>query len=170
MSSNLFCVDLDFADRGHNLLHIDFVSQQGKLRNPNCFPSSALGVGKRLSKEGVLGCRLRSAQPLAVFSVAKHVQIVQRRIAGLVRYAFGIHGSDKTLGRDTSELFAVHMKDVSVLPVAGAALIKLLRRDTRNLAQLAIQHAGILMTAASLLVEASKLRHENYSLPFAETV
>ena len=98
-----------------------------------------------------------SAQPFAVFSIAKHVQIVQRRIAGLVRNAFSIHGSDKALGRDAGKLLTVHVKDVGVLPIARAAFIEFLRSDSRDLAQFAIQEARILMAAPSLLIETSEL-------------
>ena len=65
---------------------------------------------------------------------------------------------------------AIQVKDVGILPIASAALIKLLWRNARDLAEFAIQHSGILMTPPGLLIQTSQLRHQNHALPFAEAI
>src|SRR5689334_22081989 len=118
----------------------------------------------------MLGGGLRSAQPLAVFSVAEHVELVHWRIAGLVRNAFRVHCSEKALRRNTGKLFAVDVKDVCILTVAGAAFVKLLRGNAGYLTEFAIQQARILVTSEGLLIEPSELRHQDDALPFAESI
>ena len=92
---------------------------------------------------------LLPAQALAVLAVSKHVQLVQRRIACLVRNAFRIYRLDEPLGGETGEFFFVDVKNVSILSIARAPFIQLLRRDPRNCSQQTIENAGRFRDAAS---------------------
>src|SRR5215472_18204957 len=95
---------------------------------------------------------------------------MQRRIAGLVWNSLRIHGLDKAFGRNPSKLLLVHVENISILAVAGAARIEFLRRDAGNLAQQAIEQARILMADLGLRVEAHELRIQDRALPFAQPV
>src|SRR6185369_17964865 len=170
VGDKFFCVCLNFPDAGHDLLHVGFISQQRWLRHPNRLPGRTMGVRKRLAQEGVLGRGLRTAQPLAVFPVTEHIKVVQRWIAGLIRNTLCIHRCNKTFGRNAGKLFAVDVKDVCVLTIASAPCIKLLWSDAGYLAEFAIKPASIPMTLLGLLVQSSKLRHQNSALPFAEPI
>src|ERR1700693_402498 len=170
MGRQLFGVLLDFPDRSYDFLHVALVPQQRWLRNPHRFPRRSLGMRKRLPQKAMICLGLRPAQTLAILSVAEHVQIVQRRVARLVRNTLGIDRRNEALGRDAGELFAVEMKDIRILPMASAAFVKFLRRDTRDLAEIAIQHSGVLMTPPGLLIQTTQLRQQDGSLPFADTI
>ena len=148
VGDKFFRVCLNFPDAGYDLLHVGFISQQRRLRNPNRLPGRTMGMRKRLAQERVLGRGLCPAQPLAVFPVAEHIQVVQWRIAGLIRNALCIHGCNKTFSRNAGKLFAVDVKDVCVLTIASAAFIKLLWSDAGYLAEFAIKPASILDDAA----------------------
>ena len=100
-------------------------------------------------EERVFFLCLRSAQALAIFTIAEHVQFVQWRIAGLVGNTLRIDRLDKLFRRDAGKLLIIKVENVSVLTVTRAALVKLLRLDAGYLAQLAIQDAGVLVPALS---------------------
>jgi hypothetical protein len=64
--------------------------------------------------------RLLSAQPLLILAIAKHVQLVQRRIARLIRDAFRVHRCDEAIRGDPGKHY---VKDVGILPVTRAAVV-----------------------------------------------
>src|SRR6266849_2811606 len=113
---------------------------------------------------------LLSREALAVLAAAAHVQLVEWWIARLVGNALRVHGSDETLGGDFRKLLVVHMENVGILPVASAAFVKFLRRNAGNLAQPAVQQAGILVATFGLFVKTTQLDIQNGALPFAKPV
>src|SRR4051794_25577065 len=82
-ASKFFRVLLDFCDRCGNFVHVFFIAQQHGLREPNRFPRSFLGYWKFSLQKLVFVFGLLAAQPLAVFAISKHVQLVQRWITCL---------------------------------------------------------------------------------------
>src|SRR5438445_3970457 len=88
--SKLFRVLLDFCYGCSNFVHVFFIAQQHGLREPNRFPRSFLGYWKFSLQKLVFVFGLLAAQPLAVFAISKHVQLVQRWITCLMRNAFSI--------------------------------------------------------------------------------
>src|SRR5436190_13756226 len=170
LGGKFFRICVNFPDAGYHLLHVGFISQQHGLRNPNRLPGRTMGVRKRLAQECVLRSGLSPAQPLAVFPVAEHIQIVQWRITGLIWNTLCIHGCNKTVSRNAGKLFAVDVKDVCVLTIACAAFIKLLWSNAGYLAEFAIQPASVFMSPLGLLIQPSELRHQDHALPLAEPI
>jgi len=63
---------------------------------------------------------------------------VQGRIPCLIRDSLCVHGFDEALRLDSGELLLVHIEDVRVLAVPGAARIEFLQRNSGDAAQRAI--------------------------------
>src|SRR5207248_2978267 len=161
---------LDFSKCRHNLIDVFFIAEQRGLWNPNRFPGCPLSVRKRLFQECVLLLGLRSTQALAIFAIAKHVQVVQWWIACLVRNSFCVHCLDKAFGRDAGKLLLVYVEDVGVLSISCAARIELLRRKPWNFAQFAVENPRILVPTLSLLIQSPQLGSKYRTLPLAEAI
>jgi len=71
---------------------------------------STLSVRETVVQKLVFFLRLLAAQPVAIFTVAKTIQLMQRWVTGLRRNSFGIQRGDEVLGRDSRELARVDMK------------------------------------------------------------
>ena len=121
------------------------IAEKRGLRNPDGFKSGAIGIGI-LCPEKRMGFRsLRTAQPPAVFAIFEEIQIMNRRIAGLVRNSLGVHGFNQLFRGGSGELFGIHVKNIGILPIARTPWIERLRRYTGNLAEKFIECPGILM-------------------------
>src|SRR5450759_3698127 len=119
LRSNVSRVPLNFGDCRRNFVHVLFVAQQRKLRNPDRLPCGPLGMRKRLLQEWMRFRCLADAEAFPVLPIEKTIKVVQRRITRLMRNPFSVHGCDKVLRRDAGKVLSIHMKDVSVLAVPG---------------------------------------------------
>src|SRR5579859_1146653 len=163
-------VALNLANRFGNFVHVVFVAEQGELGNPHSLPGRTLGVREGLLQERMWLGSLRPAQALAIFAITEAVEFVQRRITGLRRDSLSIQGGDKVLGRDAGELLRIHMEDVGVLAVTGAARVADLRRDSGNFAQQFVEQAPAAVSMQGLFLQAPELHFEHGALPFAQPV
>src|SRR5207249_9496496 len=90
LSRNVLRASLNFCDCCGDLVHVFFIAEQRRLRNPNGFPRRPLSVRKFLPQERVIFCGLSSRETLAILATATHIQLVQRRMTRLVRNAFRV--------------------------------------------------------------------------------
>src|ERR1700757_1126004 len=143
ISRNRACVALNFPDRFRNLVHIFLVTEQGKLRNPDCFPSRTLCVWEFLLQEVMLLCRLYSGQTLPVLAAPKTIQFMKWRITRLCRNSFGVQCRDEILGRDSGKFFGIDVENVRILAIARATRVAFLRCDPRNVGQQLVEEATV---------------------------
>src|SRR5882762_2192327 len=122
-SGQIFGVLLNLAQAGGDLLNIFFIPQQGWLWNPDRLPGRFLSLRKAPLQERMTLFRLLSAQPLSILAIAKHVQLVERRIARLIGDAFRVHRCDEAIGGDPGKVLFIHVKDVGILTVTRAAVV-----------------------------------------------
>jgi len=104
-SPQFFRIFLDLAERAGNFLHIFLIAQQGRLGDPDGFPSGTVrGWVVGLEKCMVFSC-LGATQSLAIFAILKNIKEMYWRITGLVRNALRNHSLNQAFNRNAGELF-----------------------------------------------------------------
>jgi hypothetical protein len=94
---------------------------------------------------------------------------MNRRIAGLIRNPFRVHGLDQLFAAGAGKLHRVDVENVRVVAVASTSRVEFLRRDSRYLRKQLVEQTRVLMTPLRLAVEARELRAQDRALPLAET-
>src|SRR5207302_9823506 len=80
IGSNRRRILLDLPDRFRYLAHVLLVTQQRKLRNPDCLPRRPLCMREALVQDFVFLCCLGAAEAFAIFTSAQAVEYVQGRM------------------------------------------------------------------------------------------